>query len=498
MRELNPFDGRLYLIIGPDHVAGDLEALVRAALKGGITALQLRDKGSETAALVSSARALMALLKGTGVPLIVNDRVDVAREAGADGVHLGASDMAPAEARRLIGPNKILGITVKKPHEADAVDPAVIDYASIGGVFETMSKNNPDPPVGLDGLAALRGRIRAVAPEMPVTAIAGIDERRASSVIKAGADGIAVISAITRASDPEAAARALRANVDFRLRANQGGSRPAPSKTPIALTIAGSDSGGGAGVQADLKAFSALGVYGASVITALTAQNTLAVEAIHPVDPIFIRQQMAAVLTDIDVKAIKIGMLGTPDVVRAVRAGLDDFNSRPIVLDPVMVAKSGDPLLAEEAVQSLKDALIGIAEIITPNLPEAARLIGVDAVDGDRPAMEAAAKTLLDLGPFAVLLKGGHGTGGDCDDLYLDRDGTHFWMTGKRVDTGNTHGTGCTLSASIAAGLAKGLSLTEAVKQAKTYIADAISAADELDIGAGHGPVHHFHAFRRT
>ncbi len=222
MRNLNPFDGRLYLIIGPDHVAGDPAPLVRAALAGGMTALQLRDKQSGTADMVAAARSLNALLEGSDVPLIVNDRVDVALAAGAAGVHLGASDMTPTDARALLGPKPVLGITVKKPHEAEAVDPALIDYASIGGVFETLSKNNPDPPVGLDGLRDLRQRIAAVRPDMPVTAIAGITEARTASVIDAGADGIALISAVTKAADPEAATQRLRDRVDAALSERTG------------------------------------------------------------------------------------------------------------------------------------------------------------------------------------------------------------------------------------------------------------------------------------
>jgi len=265
-------------------------------------------------------------------------------------------------------------------------------------------------------------------------------------------------------------------------------------KTPIALTIAGSDSGGGAGIQADLKAFSALGVYGASVITALTAQNTNAVTGIHPVPPEFVRHQMDAVFEDLDVDAVKIGMLGDDALIRAVREGLDAHQPAWIVLDPVMVAKSGDPLLAEEAVASLIEQLLPIAHVITPNLPEAETLLG-GVITIDTPdAMVEAADKLLELGPRAVLMKGGHLQGQDAADYLLTEDGG-IWLPGRRFETKNTHGTGCTLSSAIAAGLAKGFDPAEAMKAAKAYISNAIAAADTLAIGSGHGPVHHFHAF---
>ncbi len=271
------------------------------------------------------------------------------------------------------------------------------------------------------------------------------------------------------------------------------------SKTPIALTIAGSDSGGGAGIQADLKAFSALGTYGASVITALTAQNTVGVTGIHAVEPAFIRQQIDAVFDDIDIKAVKIGMLGTPDVIEAVCDGLAAHQPPWIVLDPVMVAKSGDALLAADAVSALTEMLLPIADVITPNLPEAASILGI-AEPAGKDEMQDAARALLDLGPKSVLLKGGHLEGEESADFLILRDGDRDgeWLPAKRVNTRNTHGTGCTLSAAIAAGLSKGLPLSDAVRMAKTYIAAAIAAADDLEIGAGHGPVHHFHALWRT
>ena len=261
--------------------------------------------------------------------------------------------------------------------------------------------------------------------------------------------------------------------------------------TPIALTIAGSDSGGGAGIQADLKAMSALGVYGASVITAVTAQNTRAVTAVEGISLDVIAAQIAAVLEDLEVGAIKIGMLATPDIIETVAKALEGYN-RPIVLDPVMVAKSGDALLQDDAVATLRDVLLPRATILTPNLPEAARSLG-ENVAADPDAMAAQGRALARLGPEAVLMKGGHGTGDVCTDILVSKDSVQAELTAPRLDTKNTHGTGCTLSSAIAAGLAKGLSTIDAVTGAHGYLQGAIRAADTLFVGGGHGPVHHFH-----
>ena len=263
--------------------------------------------------------------------------------------------------------------------------------------------------------------------------------------------------------------------------------------TAIAVTIAGSDSGGGAGIQADLKTFSALGVYGASVITALTAQNTLGVSAIHAVPADFITKQIDAVFSDLAVDAVKIGMLGAPEVIAAVADGLDRWRQTKVVLDPVMVAASGDPLVPDAAVAAIRDRLLPRATIVTPNLPEAARLTGTP-VAGDRVAMEAQAERLLALGPQAVLVKGGHAGGDESADFLLTAD-TRRWLSAPRIATENTHGTGCTLSSAIAAGLAKGNDLETAVAAAKDYLTAALAAADGLAIGQGRGPVHHFHAW---
>jgi hydroxymethylpyrimidine/phosphomethylpyrimidine kinase len=260
----------------------------------------------------------------------------------------------------------------------------------------------------------------------------------------------------------------------------------------IALTIAGSDSSGGAGIQADLKTFSALGVYGASVITALTAQNTLGLTAIHDVPPDFIAAEMDAVYSDLAVAATKIGMLSQSGAIEAVAAGFDRHKARNVVLDPVMVAESGAKLLADEAIATLKRLLFPRALIVTPNLLEAAALLDVPAAtsEGD---MREQAERIRGLGAKAVLIKGGHADHPEAVDLYVDERGARR-LVAKRYETMNTHGTGCTLSSAITAFLARGVPLDAAVTLAKNYITAAIGAADQLSVGHGHGPVHHFHA----
>ena len=262
-------------------------------------------------------------------------------------------------------------------------------------------------------------------------------------------------------------------------------------RTPIALTIAGSDSSGGAGIQADLKTFSALGVYGASAITALTAQNTTGVTGVHVVPAGFIAAQIDAVFTDLDVRAVKIGMVGNEAAIAAVAEGLRRWPGAPVVVDPVMVAASGDALLEEGAENAMRTQLIPMADLLTPNLPEAARLLGASAAV-DETMMIRQGELLLALGAKAVLMKGGHAEGPEAVDIFLDASNV-VRLAADRIATRNSHGTGCTLSSAIAAYLATGLSLLDAVRGAKRYLTSALMHADSLRIGHGSGPVHHFY-----
>ena len=263
--------------------------------------------------------------------------------------------------------------------------------------------------------------------------------------------------------------------------------------TPIALTIAGSDSSGGAGIQADLKTFAAFGVYGASVITALTAQNTSGVAGIHHVPADFVTAQMDAVFSDLDVNAVKIGMVSQLATIAAIVAALERWSPKHVVLDPVMVATSGDRLLDSGAVEALRTTLIPRASLITPNLPEAAALLD-EPVAISAAAIESQGQRLLAMGCRTVLIKGGHGQGAQSIDYLFGGNGT-VALAAPRIATQSTHGTGCSLSSAIAAGLAKGEDMETAVRHAKIWISVAIAAADRLKVGHGHGPIHHFHRF---
>ncbi len=258
------------------------------------------------------------------------------------------------------------------------------------------------------------------------------------------------------------------------------------------LIVAGSDSGGGAGVQADLKTVTALGGYAATAITALTAQNTTGVHGVHEVPAAFVAEQMRVVLDDIGADAVKTGMLHRPDVIEAVAGTLRRCApSTPLVVDPVMYAKGGAPLLDDDARAPLVEILLPMARIVTPNRPEAEHLAGM-AIAGDDD-MRCAAERILALGPQAVLVKGGHMEGATIVDLLVDRDGAQRF-TGRRIDSRHTHGTGCTLASAIAAGLASGMDLPRAVRRARDYVVRAIASAPGL--GGGHGPLDHAHAFR--
>ena len=260
------------------------------------------------------------------------------------------------------------------------------------------------------------------------------------------------------------------------------------------LTIAGSDSGGGAGIQADLKTFAANRCYGMSVITALTAQNTRGVTAIHALPPSFAVDQLTAIFTDIGTDAIKIGMLYSAELIEAVAETLNNFRPRNIVLDPVMVAQSGDKLLQDEAIQAIKEHLMPVADVVTPNLPEAEVLLGQQIETFQD--VQRAARELSRIGGRSILIKGGHMAESKSTDLlYLTEEDRFCSLEAARIDSQNNHGTGCTLSSAIAAHMARGSDIEEAVNKAKTFIHNAIRAGAAYKIGHGHGPVHHFFEF---
>ena len=470
------------VITGPAHCgAHDMVALARQVFQAGVRIVQYRDKGGDTAEKRERIARLLALAAQYGGIVMINDDPALAAETGAHGVHIGREDAALAHARALLPRPKIVGITAKSPADILAIDDVaggwdLVDYVSIGGVYATRSKVNPEPPIGRAGLRALAELVRARF-SGPIVAIAGMCANNIPASMTAPIDGVCVISAIADAENPGAQAVMLR--------------RLVRAARPVALSIAGSDSGGGAGIQADIKAISACGAYAATVLTAVTAQNTLGVDAVHDIPPSVVAAQMDAVMADIAVGAGKIGMLGHPALAELVAQKMDQYRDVPMVLDPVMVAKGGFVLLAPEAVAPLREAVMPRAHIVTPNLAEAGMLLG-RAAPGTHREMQQAAEDLQRLGAQAVLLKGGHLAGAGADN-YFAAAGAGEWLRYPRIATRNTHGTGCTLSAAMAAYLAQGMALPEAVAAACDYVHGAIRAADTLGIGGGCGPVHHFY-----
>jgi hydroxymethylpyrimidine kinase/phosphomethylpyrimidine kinase/thiamine-phosphate diphosphorylase len=417
---------------------------------------------------------LRALCRDAGALFIINDSPQLALACDADGVHIGQQDTPLAEARALLGPDKIIGTSNRTAAQAVAGERAGADYLAVGSIYPTGTKSDA-VHVGLDTLREVRKAV-----SRPLVAIGGIDRDGAGPVIDAGADALAVVSAVMGDANPALAAR------EFALQFN----RRAPFPRSRVLTIAGSDCGGGAGIQADLKTITLLGGYGMSVITALTAQNTCGVRAIHAVPTDFIGQQLDAVLDDLPPEVVKTGMLHDASVVSLVAAALAEHGLLAVV-DPVMIAKGGAALLRREAVRVCRDELLPHTYLLTPNLPEAEELTGLTV--NSEADMEQAARRLQQLGARNVLLKGGH-LQGDAIDLLLDGDTLHR-LPAPRIASRNTHGTGCTTSAAIAALLGRGLPLPQAVRAAKEFVTAAIANARPL--GAGHGPINHFVAARR-
>ena len=485
------FNLSLYLVTDRGLAGGrDISWIVREAVAGGVTMVQLREKDCSTAEFVTLAKELKAALQPLGVPLIINDRIDVALAIDADGVHIGQSDMPYKTARALLGKNKIIGLSVETMEEVIAANALDVDYIGISPVYATPTKTDTLTPFGLEGIEQVMqlSRHRCVA-------IGGMNRDTIGEVIARGVEGVAVVSAIVAAESPRAASAEL-ANIVERNKINNTRiiqySVFKIQNYPRVLTIAGSDSGGGAGIQADIKSISANGCFATSAITAITAQNTLGVNAVEGLPIGIIEEQIDAVLSDIGADSIKIGMLHSAKVVQCVARMLRKYEITNVVLDPVMVSTSGHKLIEDSAIEVLKSELIPLVRIITPNIPEAEILLG-EAISkqGDLPN---AARRLAELYDVSVWLKAGHLVDDELIDIFYNRETNEtIELSARRIDTHNTHGTGCTLSSALAAQLAKGLSLTEAARAAKQYINQAIIHGANQSIGHGHGPVNHFY-----
>ena len=490
---------KLYLVTDRSLSLGrSLEEVIVEAVKGGVTMVQLREKECSTSEFVEQAMRLKQVLAPYNVPLIINDRVDVALAVDADGVHIGQSDMPYELVRQLLGNQKIIGLSVEsmdKLHRANQLD---VDYIGISPVFATSTKTDTATPFGIEGLR------RAVEQSVhPTVAIGGMNATTIPDVLATGVNGVAVVSAICSAPSPFQAASNLISLVNrHRVRIDSYAvNRPLGQRSirscglcttyHTVLSIAGSDSGGGAGVQADIKTISALGCYAASAITAVTVQNTLGVEAVHPVPLDIVVGQIDTVLSDIGADAVKIGMLHSAEVVKIVANKIEQYSIKNVVLDPVMVSTSGHRLIEESAISALKKRLLPLARVVTPNVPEAEILIG-RAIKGEEDFREVA-KMIGDTYGVSVLLKAGHLSGDTLTDYFYNKEeDSYILLPSKRVETKNTHGTGCTLSSALAAVLARGEALNTSVRSAKHYIEQAIIAGAEYVVGKGHGPVKHF------
>ncbi len=464
----------LYLIT--DH-GDNLVARVEAAVRGGARVVQFRSKSHTPEERLVLGSALARLCREQGIPFIVNDDLELACRLDADGVHLGQDDGDPRAARARLGAGRIIGVSTHNRDEALAAEAAGADYIGLGAMYPSGSKDI-EHLAGPAAVAVVKGCVT-----IPVVAIGGITRDNAAPVIDGGADSVAVISAVLGSPDPALAAAELALLFNRR--------QPFPKGS--VLTVAGSDSGGGAGIQADLKTITLLGSYGASVITALTAQNTRGVTAIHGAPPAFVAGQLTTVLSDIPVDVVKTGMLLSAEIIATVAGQLAAFHKRLVVVDPVMIAKGGASLIDTDAVTALKRELLPLTYLLTPNIPEAEALTGLAI--RDETEMEAAGRAIGGMGVANVLIKGGHLAGTEATDLFFD--GQEFKrFTSPRLASTNTHGTGCTLASAIATFLAQGEPLPMAIARAKEFITAAIRLARPL--GSGHGPVNHFAAAREA
>ena len=471
-------DLSLYLVTDPT-LCGERGVVetVRQAVDGGVRIVQLRDKQATDAEITAQLIDLSRVIDGRAL-LVVNDRLDAAiaaRAAGArvDGVHLGQSDASVLRARAELGPEALIGLTANnRDHLYDVLaHPAgTVDYLGVGVIRPTMTKPDHPPALGIDGFRAF-----AAASPLPCVAIGGVGVDDTEALRGAGAAGLALVSALCAAEDPAETAAA------FVQRWRAAG-------VPRVLSIAGSDPSGGAGVQADLKSIAASGGYGMAVITALTAQNTRGVRAVHVPPTEFLREQLDAISDDIAVDAVKIGMLANAEVIRTVVDWIDTARPSIVVVDPVMVATSGDRLLDAEAEHAI-GALLARADVITPNLGELGVLVGRD-IDGWDDALAAASVLSATVGA-QVLVKGGHLDGAEAPDALVGA-GAIVEFPGARIQTRNTHGTGCSLSSALATRLARGETPADAVASARAWLRESLRGSEALVVGRGHGPISHF------
>ncbi len=490
---LDRFKYALYAITDRNICGEDsLEAQVEAAIQGGASMVQIREKGIGFDDYVTRALALKEITSRYGVPLIINDDVKVAKAVDATGVHVGQSDMACLEARRYLGPKALIGVSVSDVEQAIKAEREGADYLGVGAVFPTGTKADAKQ-VSHDMVKRITQAVR-----IPVVAIGGIGHNNIDQLAGTGLAGVSVVSSIF------ASGKAFRTKEDTRrlLSMTQEVLGLKIKSVKTVLTIAGSDCSGGAGIQADLKTIAAHGLYGMSVLTALTAQNTCGVSAVHEVPADFVNAQLQAIFNDIKPDAIKIGMVSSGAIIRAIAVQLKTFlkmhSNVQVVIDPVMVATSGSKLISDGALASLKSQLLPLATLITPNIYEAELLS--DSKITTKEDMINATEAISQFYKGNTLIKGGHletcsddllylGDSHFVDTNFIDQPNRIIWFEQKRLETQNTHGTGCTLSSALACSLAEGISVQSGVKRAKAYVTGALYTG--LELGKGNGPLHH-------
>lgn len=443
-----------------------IEQKVEDAICAGTTIIQFRSKTLDEDTKVKTAIKVKAITDKYNIPLIIDDDVYLAQKIQASGVHLGKNDMPICDARKILGANAIIGATAKTLKDAINAKHMGANYIGCGAAFNTTTKT--------DTWVISHDTIREIADHVgiPVVAIGGIDATNLLTLKGLGIAGVAVVSSLFK-GDVLSNAKKMRANVDS-----------ITAIVPV-LTIAGSDCSGGAGIQADLKTMCAHNTYGMSVITSITAQNTMGVNSVYDTPNHMIEKQLDCIFTDIYPSAIKIGMLSNKEIIQLVYNKLTQYKASNIVLDPVMISTSGHKLLQEDAIYALINKLLPIVDIVTPNIPEACELSQISI--NTKEDMITAAKIIRRQTNAAILIKGGHMA--DCADDLLYINDNAIWYNKPLLNNHNTHGTGCTLSSAIACNLAKGISLKESVSLAKEYVYNAIDYG--FNIGKGHGPLYH-------
>ena len=463
----NPDMLDLYAITDRECLKGkDIKLQVELAIQGGATMIQLREKNVSTEELAKIAAELVPICHKHGVKLIVNDDWKAAMLSGADGVHVGLEDESVAKIRANTDTAFIIGATAKTVEQAKKAHAEGASYIGVGAVFPSPTKKNA-VRITPDGLREICRNV-----SIPAVAIGGITKENVWELRGCGNRGIAVVSAVFSADNPYAAAKELAETWKK------------VYNTRTALTIAGSDCSGGAGIQADIKTMQAHGVYAMSAITALTAQNTTGVSGIHEVPAEFVAQQIDMVFSDIRPDAVKIGMISSPETAEVIVDRLKYWKAENIVVDPVAVATSGADLSSTSAYEAVKNLLFPIATLVTPNIPEAELITGtkISCVED----MEQTAKFIYEKYCCNVLCKGGHLKDSADDLLY---NGEYKWFKSRKNDSPNTHGTGCTLSSAIASNFALGYPMYASVGRAKQFINDCLESG--LNLGKGNGALDH-------